>query len=142
VSLSQMIHWHQPLGNPASFRISIKARQESGVVLAGFTITGQPAAMAVTVWWIIKFKGWLKALMEATTPMGSRIVKAIRFTDAAVNPMGICSPFIWPICSAAIFTPLIALSTSTWESWYGLPPSLAAVLVKSSTLDFIISLVF
>src|SRR5690606_10092776 len=122
--------WHQPSGKPASFRMSTKARQDRGVVLAGLTITGQPAATAVAVWWTMRFKGWLNALIEATTPMGSRTVKAILLTDASVRPMGICEPLSCDTSCAANFTPLMALRTSTLESWKGLPPSWAAVLIS------------
>src|SRR5690606_883597 len=93
IAEEQMMHCHQPWGRPASCRMSRKARQDSGVVLAGFTITGQPAATAVAVWCTIRFRGWLKALIEATIPIGSLMVKANRLTDAAVRPMGICEPF-------------------------------------------------
>ncbi len=108
---------------------------------AGLTITGQPAAIAVTVWCIIKFRGWLKALIAATTPIGSLVVNAILFSDAFVNPIGICSPLSRDICSAASFTPLIARNISTFESWYGFPPSEAASFVSSSILEFIIEIV-
>jgi hypothetical protein len=31
--------------------------QESGVIGAGLTITGQPTAIAGTTWWTIRFNG-------------------------------------------------------------------------------------
>ena len=50
--------------------------QDSGVRLAGLTITGQPAAIAGPTWCTIRLSGWLKALTATTTPIGSRCVKA------------------------------------------------------------------
>ena len=37
---------HQPSGKPASCKISTKRRQDSGVLVAGLMMTGQPTAMA------------------------------------------------------------------------------------------------
>ena len=40
--------WHHACGKPASCRSAVKRRQDSGVSVAGLTMTGQPAAMAGT----------------------------------------------------------------------------------------------
>ena len=40
--------WHHGSGRPASCTSATKSRQESGVALAGLTITGQPTAIAGT----------------------------------------------------------------------------------------------
>ena len=44
--VSGMKVWHQLGGSPASCSRPTKSRQESGVGLAGLTITGQPTAIA------------------------------------------------------------------------------------------------
>ncbi len=48
---------------------------ENGVWLAGFSTTGQPAAMAGASLWATRFSGKLNGVMAPTTPMGSRSVK-------------------------------------------------------------------
>ena len=48
VVASGMKVWHHGSGRPASCTSATKSRQESGVALAGFTITGQPTAIAGT----------------------------------------------------------------------------------------------
>ena len=68
--------WHHAGGRPASCRSSVKRRQDSGVSVAGLTMTGQPAAMAGPTWCTIRLSGWLKALTATTTPIGSCWVKA------------------------------------------------------------------
>ncbi len=84
--------WHQPSGSPACRTRSTKRRQQSGVVPAGFTMTGQPTAMAGTTWCTIRLSGWLKALMATTTPIGSHVVNAERPADAGEWPIGTSSP--------------------------------------------------
>jgi hypothetical protein len=42
--------WHHASGNPASCTMATKSTHESGVAIAGLTMTGQPTAIAGTTW--------------------------------------------------------------------------------------------
>ena len=77
-------------------------------------------------------------LTATTTPIGSRVLKASRFIDAAFLPMGISSPCSLRMTSTQFFKPSIARATSIFESGNGLPPSRAASIASSSKRDCII----
>ena len=130
--LSMTSGWHHSCGSPASCRMVAKRRQDSGVSVAGLTMTGQPAAMAGATWCTIRLSGWLKALTATTTPIGSRWVKASRPAEAALRFMGTTWPASERRSSAQCSTPSIARATSTRESTSGLPPSRAASRARSS----------
>ena len=80
--------------------------------------------------------------MANTGPMGSRIVNANLWADAAVKPMGISSPAAWDSSLIQISTPSIARATSTRASIKGLPPSLAIKKASCSDLPSIICTTF
>ena len=66
----------QPSGRPhSSSNISARAMAENGVWLAGFSTTGQPAAIAGATLWATRFSGKLNGLMAPTTPTGTRRTK-------------------------------------------------------------------
>ena len=76
------------VGNPASSRKSRKARQESGVLKAGFATTGHPAANADAACSTIRPNGY--APTAATT--GPRRVKAVRSPVGRLRFIGRTSP--------------------------------------------------
>ena len=87
-----------------------RAKQQSGVAVAGFTMTGQPVAMAGATWCTMRLSGWLKAEIAATTPIGSFTVQARRPTLAGVRPIGISTPAWLRKSSAALRMPSMARS--------------------------------
>ena len=64
----------QPAGSPASSSSPARKSAESGVAVAGFSTTGQPAASAGATLWATRLSGKLNGLIAATTPIGRRIV--------------------------------------------------------------------
>jgi hypothetical protein len=81
-----------PGGSPASVSSSARSRAESGVWLAGFSTTAQPAARAGAILCATRFSGKLNGLMAPTTPMGSRRVIASLPSPAWEASIGIVSP--------------------------------------------------
>ena len=65
-----------PGGNPASSMISAIASAVSGVSLAGFRITVQPAARAGANFQVAMLRGKFQGTTAPTTPTGSRSVYA------------------------------------------------------------------
>ncbi len=59
-------------GSPASRKSSASFRAERGVTVAGFSTTPFPPAMAGPTLWATRFRGSLKGVMAAMTPMGHR----------------------------------------------------------------------
>ena len=54
---------------------SASAIAQNGVWLAGFSTTGQPAAMAGASLWATRLSGKLNGAIAPTTPIGTRRVK-------------------------------------------------------------------
>ena len=59
-------------GHPASSAIAPSARAESGVLVAGRTITALPAASAGPSLWQTVLSGKLNGVIASTTPTGNR----------------------------------------------------------------------
>ena len=66
----------QPGGSPASVISSASRSAESGVAVAGFSTTGQPAASAGASLCATRLSGKLKGLIAPTIPIGRRSVNA------------------------------------------------------------------
>jgi hypothetical protein len=59
-----------PFGKEVSSMLFASSSVESGVADAGFTMMGQPAAMAGAILWAARFIGKSKGEMPATRPTG------------------------------------------------------------------------
>ena len=62
-----------PAGSPASAQMRARASADSGVALAGFRTTAQPAARAGAILRVTMVAGKFHGVIAATTPMGCRI---------------------------------------------------------------------
>ncbi len=82
-----------PLGRPHSSRSSsAKAMAESGVCDAGFSTTGQPAAIAGASLCATRLSGKLNGLIAPTMPIGTRSVKPILPVPTSDASSGTTSP--------------------------------------------------
>ena len=85
--------WSCSAGRPhSSMSSSASAMDENGVWLAGFSTTGQPAAMAGATLCATRLSGKLNGAMAPTTPIGTRSVKPSLPSPAAPASSGIISP--------------------------------------------------
>ena len=81
-----------PAGSPPSVISSASRSVASGVVLAGFTTTVLPTAMAGAILLTISVSGKFHGIIAPTTPMGLRTTSPIAFWDGK----GTCLPDIAP----------------------------------------------
>ena len=82
-----------PLGSPhSSSSSSASAIAESGVCDAGFSTTGQPAAIAGASLCATRLSGKLNGLIAPTTPIGTRSVKPILPSPTSDASSGTISP--------------------------------------------------
>src|SRR5207245_315710 len=82
----------QPGGSPASVSSSASRSAESGVWLAGFSTTGQPAASAGAILCATRLHGKLNGEIAPTTPIGRRIVKPSLPSPACAPSIGTIVP--------------------------------------------------
>src|SRR6185295_8294382 len=82
----------QPGGSPASSSSEARNSADSGVVDAGLSTTGQPAARAGATLCATRLSGKLNGEIAPTIPIGSRIVSASFPAPAADASIGITSP--------------------------------------------------
>ncbi len=87
-------HWIPSGGNPASSRISVSFRADSGVSVAGLITTALPAARAGPTLWQTRFRGKLNGLIATTTPHGTRRVTPNRLPPLGSPSSGTVSPWI------------------------------------------------
>ena len=125
--------WSCSAGRPhSSMRSSASAMDENGVWLAGFSTTGQPAAMAGATLWATRLSGKLNGAMAPTTPMGTRSVKPSFPSPAAPASSGTISPASLRASAAANENVPDARSASTRAVLMGLAASPAMMRAKSS----------
>ena len=105
---------------------SASRSEESGACSGGLTMTLLPAASGAADFPAQNMKGWLKGMIRATTPIGSRIEK---FT--APGPIGIEAPFISVTKPAKNSICAAATMTSPTISRTGLPQSAASISASS-----------
>ena len=111
---------------------SARAMAESGVWLAGFSTTGQPAAMAGATLWATRLSGKLNGVMAPTTPIGTRRVKPSLPSPGCDASSGTISPASVRASAAANGNVLTARSASTRAVLIGLAASAAIVRANSS----------
>src|SRR5262245_6709747 len=121
-----------PGGSPASSRIPARARAESGVASAGFSTTGQPAAIAGASLWATRFSGKLNGLIAPITPTGSRRVRASLPTPAVLASIGTTSPASRLAATAANVKVSTARAASPRAWRMGFPDSAAIVRASGS----------
>src|SRR5579864_201575 len=122
----------QPSGSPASRSSSARRSADSGVALAGFRTTGQPAASAGAILCATRLHGKLKGEIAPTTPSGRRSVNASLPSPACAASMGIISPASLRASTAANVYVDIAREASTRAVLIGLPASSQIVRATSS----------
>ena len=121
-----------PGGTPASTSRRPSVRALSGVLVAGLSTMGFPAAMAGASLWAARLSGKLNGEIAATGPTGTRRVMAIRPWPWGARSMGSTSPPIRRASSAATSKVMAARSTSVRASRRGLPASPAMVRPMAS----------
>ena len=123
----------QPGGRPhSSSSRSASAMAENGVWLAGFSTTGQPAAIAGASLCATRFSGKLNGLIAPTTPTGTRRTKPSLPSPASLASSGTISPVSVRATAAANWNVLTARSASTRAVFMGFAASTAMVRAKSS----------
>ena len=105
---------------------------ENGVWLAGFSTTGQPAAMAGATLCTTRFSGKLNGAMAPTTPMGTRNVNPSLPSPGAPASSGTISPASLRASAAAKRNVPAARSASTRAVLIGLAASAAMIRANSS----------
>src|SRR5262245_23664386 len=81
-----------PAGTPSPFSNSASSSDDTGVCDAGFSTTGQPAAIAGASLCTTRLSGKLNGEIAASTPMGTRSVKPVLPAPAGVSALGSISP--------------------------------------------------
>ena len=120
-------------GSPhSSISICASAMLLNGVWLAGFSTTGQPAAMAGPTLWTTRLSGKLNGAIAPTTPMGMRSVNPNLPSPAEMASSGIISPPSLRASAAANWKVPAARSASTRAVLIGLAASLAMICANSS----------
>ena len=123
-----------PLGRPhSSSSSSASAMPESGVWDAGFSTTGQPAAIAGASLCATRLSGKLNGLIAPTTPIGTRSVKPILPAPTSDASSGTTSPASRRASTAANVKVDTARCASTRAVLIGLAASSAMMCAKSST---------
>ena len=122
----------QPGGRPASVSSSARSRAESGVCVAGFNTTAQPAASAGASLCATRFSGKLNGLIAPTTPTGRRIVNASFPSPACDASIGTTWPASVRASTAAEVYVDTARCASTRAAFIGLPASAEIVRATSS----------
>ena len=107
-------------------------RAESGVSVAGFTMTAFPPASAGPTLWQTRFSGKLNGLIATTTPQGTRSVKASLPAPPGAPSTGIVSPWIRLASSAEPRMVSMARLASSRPSAIALPSSTLIVRPRSS----------
>src|ERR687895_1364312 len=120
----------QPAGTPRPCSNSASNSDDNGVCDAGFSTTGQPAAIAGANLWATRLSGKLKGEIAATTPTGTRRVKLVLPAPAAVASIGTTSPANVRACAAANANVSTARAASTRAVLSGLAASCAMALAK------------
>ena len=105
---------------------------ESGVWLAGFSTTGQPAAIAGASLCATRLSGKLNGLIAPTTPIGTRRVNASLPSPAALASIGTMSPASVRAATAANVNVETARCASTRAVLIGLADSVAMMRARSS----------
>ena len=113
----------QPAGRPASSSSSASNSAESGVWLAGFRTTAQPAASAGASLCATRLSGKLNGLIAPTTPIGRLSVNASLPSPACEASIGTISPASVRASTAANVYVDIARLASTRAAFIGLPAS-------------------
>ena len=117
-----------PAGRPhSSSRIRASVIADSGVWLAGFSTTGQPAAIAGASLWATRLSGKLNGLIAPTTPIGIRSVNASLPSPAALASIGTISPASVRAATAANVNVETARWASTRAVLIGLAASVAMI---------------
>src|SRR3954453_6723075 len=111
----------QPGGRPGSCSSSASRSADSGVWLAGFRTTAQPAARAGASLCATRLSGKLKGLIAPTMPTGCRSVKASLPVPACAASIGTISPASLRASTAANVYVDIARIASTRAAFIGLP---------------------
>ena len=104
----------------------------NGVWLAGFSTTGQPAAIAGASLWATRLSGKLNGAIAPTTPMGTRRVKPSLPSPAASASSGTISPDNLRASAAANWNVPTARSASARAVLIGFAASLAMIVANSS----------
>ncbi len=118
-------------GRPqSSISSSARAMPLNGVWLAGFSTTGQPAAMAGASLWATRLSGKLNGLIAPTTPIGTRSVNPSLPTPLAVASRGTMSPARVRASAAAKRNVSTARSASPRAVFSGLAASTAMISAK------------
>jgi hypothetical protein len=91
----------QPGGSPASSSSEARNSADSGVVDAGLSTTGQPAASAGAILCATRFIGKLNGEIAPTIPIGIRSVSASFPAPATEASIGITSPASFRASTAA-----------------------------------------
>ena len=113
----------QPGGRPASSSSEARKSADSGVVDAGLSTTGQPAASAGATLCATRLSGKLNGEIAPTIPIGSRSVSASFPAPAADASIGITSPASLRASTAANVNVDTARCASTRAAFIGLPAS-------------------
>ena len=121
-----------PSGSPASTRRCPRVSALNGVLLAGLSTIGFPAAMAGASLCATRLRGKLKGEMAATGPSGTRRVIATRPSPCGARSIGSHSPESRRASSAATSNVIVARSTSVRASRSGFPASPANVRATAS----------
>jgi hypothetical protein len=117
-----------PGGSPASSQIRASASAESGVALAGFKTTVQPAASAGAIFRVTMVAGKFQGVMAPTTPIGCFITHN-RFSATGGETI---SPCTRRASSANQLKYPVANATSRVASSSGLPFSWVTSLARVS----------
>ena len=129
-------------GSPASSRISVSLSAESGVSVAGFTMTALPPAMAGPTLWQTRLRGKLKGLIATTTPQGTRMVTPNFPPPPGAPSRGTVSPCSRLASSAEPVIVSMARLASSRPSAMILPSSFEIVCPSSSWRRAITSAAF
>ena len=126
-------HCTASAGTPASTRISVSLRADSGVSDAGLMMTALPAASAGPTLWATRLRGKLNGLIAATTPHGTRRVNPSWPVQVGAPSSGTTSPDRRFASSAEPVMVWMARSASPRPSPMILPSSMVMVRPRSST---------
>ena len=120
-------------GSPACSRTSVSLSADSGVSVAGLTITALPPAMAGPTLWQTRFSGKLNGVMATTIPHGTRSVTPNFPLPDGTASSGTVSPCSRRAASADSFSVSTAREASSLPSARILPSSSEIVRPNSST---------
>ena len=121
-----------PSGRPASESVRASSSADRGVDEAGFSTTGQPAAIAGASLWHTRFRGKLNGEMAPTTPTGSRRMIPSLPAPAPLDSIGTTSPARLRASTAAKVRVSTHRAASPRACFIGLPASRQMVRAKVS----------